>query len=77
MSQLVIGITGVLALALIQFGGARKRLVGAWVGLAGQPFWLWEAWQAKQHGMLFISACYSAVFVVACWRGLPPSTPST
>lgn len=63
MNQLVIALTGVIAISLLQWGRGPWHRAGSWVGLAGQPFWLWETWQARQHGMFTLSAIYTAIYI--------------
>lgn len=61
--QVVIGLTGALAILLISRGGHRWARWGYVVGLVGQPFWLYVTFAAGQWGMFALSAFYAAVWV--------------
>lgn len=37
----------------------RWRAAAPFVGIAGQPFWLWATWDAGQWGMLGLSIAYT------------------
>jgi hypothetical protein len=65
-----IAVTGLLALSWLQFGSARARRWAPFVGLAGQPAWLYAAWQTGQVGMGIVVVAYTVLWAVGCWRAL-------
>lgn len=68
--QAAIACTGLVALALLTFGGRRARLIAPWFGLASQPFWILAAIHAHQPGILIVSSAYTLVWVASCVKSL-------
>lgn len=66
--QIWIAVTGLAAIALLQFGGRRARGWAPFIGLAGQPAWLWHAVDAHALGIGMVSAAYTVVWVAGCVR---------
>lgn len=65
MIQAAILILSAAAMWLVS-GRSRHGRLGWALGLASQPFWLWETWHAAQWGMFLL-----AVFYTGTWaRGL-------
>lgn len=65
MIQAAILILSAAAMWLVS-GRSRHARLGWMLGLASQPFWLWETWAAGQWGMFLL-----AVFYTGAWaRGL-------
>ena len=54
MDQLVIALTGAVAVWLSQDKRAARRKWACIFGLAGQPFWFYATWTAEQYG-IFVS----------------------
>lgn len=67
-AQLAIAFTGVIAIALTQFGSAWGRKVACLFGLAAQPFWLFATISAEQWGMVAICCLYTAVWGWSVWK---------
>lgn len=64
--QICIAASGLIAIALLQFGSARARRAAPFIGLAGQPAWLWYAIDAHAPGVLAVSAAYTVVWLAGC-----------
>lgn len=64
--QIWIAVSGLAAIALLQFGSPRARRCAPFVGLAGQPAWLWYAIDAHAPGVLVVSAAYTVVWLAGC-----------
>ncbi len=64
--QAWIAVTGLAAIAMLQFGGARARRWAPFFGLAGQPAWLWHAIDIHAPGVLVVSAAYTIVWLAGC-----------
>lgn len=61
--QAWIFISGALAIWLLSDPFSRFHRHGCWIGLSGQPFWLWATFQHAQWGMFALTIIYSASFV--------------
>ena len=68
--QIWIAASGLAAIALLQFGSPRARRWAPFIGLAGQPAWLWYAIDAHAPGVLVVSAAYTVVWLAGCVREL-------
>lgn len=71
MLQAWILLSGLTALLMLQLGSARVRRWAPFVGLAGQPAWLWFAVDTHAAGVLGVTLAYTAVWVIGCvkaWR---------
>lgn len=71
LSQMLIFATGLTAVLALQFGSARARRWAPVIGIAGQPAWLWHAWQSGAVGVGIVSLAYTAVWAAGCvgaWR---------
>jgi len=66
MDQIIIAITGVVAIWLSQDGQERWRRYSCIFGLVGQPFWFYSSWQAQQWGIFVLSFFYTLAWL----RGL-------
>lgn len=66
--QIWIAASGLAAIALLQFGTARARRWAPFLGLAGQPAWIWHAIDAHAVGVLVVSAAYTVVWAAGCVR---------
>lgn len=67
MNQLVIAATGLMALGLLMGDNRFCKRLAPWIGLVGQPFWLWETWHATQAGMFLLSCGYTLIYLFGCW----------
>jgi nicotinamide riboside transporter PnuC len=57
--QLIIGLLGTLAILLTIQG----EKAGCYIGLLGQPFWIWMSITNKLWGVLVVSVAYLCVFI--------------
>ncbi|GGI16396.1 hypothetical protein [Oxalicibacterium faecigallinarum] len=69
--QILIAITGALAIMLITSPHADVVRVGFIIGLLGQPCWLYCTFKARQWGMFGLTL----VFTYSYLRGLFPALP--
>ena len=44
MLQAALLIINGLAIACLISDNSKRRLLGCWLGLAGEPLWLWTSW---------------------------------
>lgn len=67
--QFCLGLFGLAALALALRGGAAARWA-PFVGLVGQPFWIWFALTARPAawGLLVLALAYTVVYVWSCQK---------
>lgn len=66
--QIWIAASGLAAIALLQFGTPRARRWAPFIGLAGQPAWIWHAIDAHAVGVLVVSVAYTVVWLAGCVR---------
>lgn len=59
MEQLVIALTGGLAIWLTQQGDESWKKYACILGLLGQPFWFYSAYSAEQWGILALTFFYT------------------
>jgi hypothetical protein len=57
--QLIIAITGVVAIFLTQSRNADLQKYACLIGLAGQPFWMMATYQSQQWGMFVLTLFYT------------------
>lgn len=73
IGQVIIGLTGVLAIILLH---AKRPSVRRWaptVGLIGQPFWLFTCYEAQAWGMFIVSCMYTFVWVAGAYLAWRPA----
>ncbi len=63
MNQLMIGITGVVAIYLSQHKSDNIRKYACLFGLAGQPFWFYSAYKADQWGIFILCIMYTISWI--------------
>jgi hypothetical protein len=61
--QIAIAVIGVMAAWINQDPTERTRRWACVIGLTGQPFWAYSAWQASQWGVLAVTAGYTVAFL--------------
>lgn len=66
--QTYIAATGLAAIVLLQWGGARARRWAPFLGLAGQPAWLYFAAESGAAGVGLVSLAYTLVWAAGCVR---------
>lgn len=62
--------TGVTALLLTIHGNELGRILAPFIGLAGQPAWVWSAYQADQMGILLVTGAYTLVWLSGCVKSI-------
>lgn len=66
MNQLLLAGCGLFALiGAMLISNPHIKRAAPWVGLCGQPFWLYETFIVSQWGMFALSVAYTAVYVAA------------
>jgi hypothetical protein len=73
IEQLMIGITGAIAIGMTQSRSVTLQRWACIVGLIGQPFWFIAAWKAGQWGV-FVACCFYSLawcggFYRFWWKG--------
>lgn len=63
LSQIIIVITGVLAVWLSQDACESRRRFACLFGMAGQPFWFYSTYQAEQWGIFALSFLYTFAWI--------------
>jgi hypothetical protein len=63
IDQLVIVVCGTTSIWLSQSPTLRWRRMAPWIGLAGQPAWMWATWHAEQWGIFALSFVYAAGWI--------------
>jgi hypothetical protein len=61
--QAWIFVTGALSVWLIANPFSHYHRLGCWIGLLGQPCWLWATYQQSQWGMFALTLIYSLSFI--------------
>lgn len=67
MRQLMILLTGAIAILLSQADSAAARQWACIAGLTGQPLWLLDTYRAKQWGMFLLSVVYAGAWAMGVW----------
>jgi hypothetical protein len=67
MIQLALAFFGLTALYMATGRSGRARRWAPLVGLAGQPFWVAFALDARAWGLQTLSLAYSVVYVRGAW----------
>ncbi|GGY78953.1 hypothetical protein GCM10011613_24660 [Cellvibrio zantedeschiae] len=62
-AQFIIAITGVAAIFLSQTEKMELRKYACIFGLAGQPFWFYESFNAEKWGIFGLTFAYTAAWV--------------
>jgi hypothetical protein len=58
-SQLMIFVTGVMAVFLAGSTSPQTRVYAGWFGMAGEPFWFATAYLNQQWGILLLVIVYA------------------
>lgn len=67
IEQLIIAITGVVAIFLTQSRYESRQKYACLIGLAGQPFWMMATYQSEQWGMFVLTLFYSLAWCRGIW----------
>lgn len=72
MTQLFIALFGLTSIWLAMGRNATGRKLAPVIGLAGQPFWAWFAYESNAWGLAALVMAYTLVYlrgVFVQWRG--------
>lgn len=63
IAQLLIALTGVLALWLATDPDRKRQAYASLLGILGQPAWLYVTWTQQSYGMFFVSVLYTLIWL--------------
>lgn len=63
IGQIIIAITGVVAIFLTQSENKSTQRYACLFGLAGQPFWIMATWETQQWGMFILTLFYTLAWL--------------
>lgn len=75
ITQLLIVITGALAIWLTQQPNDAIKKYACIVGLIGQPFWFYSAIAAEQWGIFLLTCFYTYAWYIGLKNGWLNNTP--
>jgi len=61
--QIIIAITGVVAIFLTQAENKQTQRYACLFGLAGQPFWIATTWESQQWGIFVLTLFYTLAWL--------------
>lgn len=64
--QTAIAVLGCLALYMAMLGSRQQKLWAPFVGISGQPFFLYSAYENSQFGMFICAVLYTIVWAMSC-----------
>lgn len=67
MNQLFMAAFGLTSLWCAMGNNANLRKFAPVIGLAGQPFWAWFAWQSQAWGLGLLVLAYTLVYIRGAW----------
>lgn len=67
MNQFLMALFGLTSIYCAMSNNPRLRKWAPIIGLAGQPFWAWFAWQAQAWGLGVLVLAYTAVYARGAW----------
>jgi len=68
MEQIAIAITGVVAIWITQQSDERLKKYSCLLGMAGQPFWFYSAYNSEQWGIFILCFFYSYSWAVGIYN---------
>ena len=71
IAQSIILLTGAIAILFTQLDKDILNQLAPFIGLAGQPFWLYETYSKRQLGMFSLSVFYTGAWCVGVYNNLP------
>lgn len=66
---------GAITLIVLSTKHGLAYRIGCWIGVLGQPFWLYETLRADQFGMFVVSLWFTGVYLVGALRRPPNHQP--
>jgi hypothetical protein len=67
MTQAMLALFGLASLWMAMSDSVKARKFAPCVGLAGQPSWIWFAWEQQAWGLGLLAAAYTAVYLRGAW----------
>ena len=64
IDQIMIGVTGTLAVYFSQTSNVKLKRWACILGLIGQPFWFYTTYTAEQWGIFILAFIYTAGWLV-------------
>jgi hypothetical protein len=68
MCQIIILVFGSLAIALIAQKSERVQFWGFVSGAISEPFWIYEAYNTRQWGVVLLALYWGGFYVWGAWR---------
>ncbi len=68
MEQLVILVSGAIAIWITQQNNKNLKRYACFVGIIGQPYWLEATYAAEQWGMFALSVFYTASWILGIYN---------
>tara|TARA_R110001592_G_scaffold111372_6_gene308479 strand:- start:5920 stop:6165 length:246 start_codon:yes stop_codon:yes gene_type:complete len=68
IDQVMIGLTGAVAVLLTQQQNPRLKRYACWFGIAGQPFWFFATYKAQQWGIFALSFLYAYAWFLGLYN---------
>ena len=68
INQFFLAVFGVTAIFLSQSKDFQLRKWAAVIGLAGQPFWFYAAWEAEQWGIFVLCFFYTGAWMTGVYN---------
>jgi hypothetical protein len=65
--QVALAVLGLTSLYLATGRWPVGRYLAPFIGLLGQPFWVWFSIRQDAWGLLVISVAYTFVYLHGCW----------
>lgn len=67
LTQFFLAVFGLSAIWMATGRSARLRRWAPVMGLCGQPFWFWFAWDARAWGLFLLCVAYTLVYARGAW----------
>lgn len=68
MDQLLIAVTGAVAIYLTQQKNENLKRYACLFGIAGQPFWFYSAYTAEQWGIFVLCIFYAGAWMLGVYN---------
>jgi len=68
IDQVMIGLTGAVAVLLSQQQNANLKRYACFFGIAGQPFWFYATYKAQQWGIFALSFLYAYAWFLGLYN---------
>lgn len=68
IEQIMIGLTGAIAVLLSQQQSISLKRYACFFGIAGQPFWFYATYKAQQWGIFGLSFLYAYAWLLGLYN---------